>query len=111
VSYFAKLAIFKETSEWCVRDGAFSLKLLALIDGVFSGLVDTLAGTGRLSPPSSLKATNLMIQKNEDTEETIDTPDGWSFAFEGGAHILFRNTTSDQRYVSPAKHLGKLTFL
>lgn len=46
-----------------------------------------------------------MSQKNEDIEGTIDTPDGWTFAFEGGAHILFRHTTSDQRYVPPVTHL------
>ena len=83
------------------RDAAatFSLKLLALIDECFSRLVDTLPGTGRRSL-SQFGSKNLMSQSNEDGTLTIQVPDGWVFAFEGGAHILFRHTTGDRRFVS-----------
>jgi hypothetical protein len=81
------------------REAAFSLKLSALIDGVFSGLVDTIAGTGRRTS-RQFNSINLMSQNNEPQELTIDTPEGWVFAFEGGAHILFRHTpTPDRRFV------------
>jgi hypothetical protein len=81
------------------REAAFSLNFLALIDGVFSRLVDTIAGTGRRTI-RQFNSTNLMSQNNESQELTIDTPEGWVFAFEGGAHILFRHTpTLDRRFV------------
>ena len=81
------------------REAAFSLKLLALIDGVFSELVDTIAGTGRRTL-RQFSSANLMSQNNESQQLIIDTPEGWVFAFEGGAHILFRHTpTQDRRFV------------
>lgn len=85
------------------RETAFCLKLLALIDGVLSCLV---AGTGRPTI-RQFSSTNLMSQNNESQELTIDTPEGWVFAFEGGAHILFRHTpTLDRRFVcSPLIHV------
>jgi len=36
----------------------------------------------------------------EDQVITITSAEGWVFAFEGGAHILFRYTLPDQRFVS-----------
>jgi hypothetical protein len=81
------------------REGAFSFKLSALIDGVFSGLLDTVAGTGGRTL-RRFNSKNLMSQNNESQALTIDTPEGWVFAFEGGAHILFRHTpTLDRRFV------------
>jgi hypothetical protein len=76
----------------------FSLKLLALIDQMFSGLVDTLAGTGRRIH-RHYNRVDLMNQREEDKLVTVDTADGWVFAYEGGAHILFRHTTRDQHFV------------
>ena len=82
------------------REAAFSLKLSALI-GVFSAFVDTIAGTG-IRTLRQFNSANLMSQSNESQELTIDTPEGWVFAFEGGAHILFRHTpTLDRRFVRP----------
>jgi hypothetical protein len=84
------------TTSRSLRDGsAFSLKLSALIDQLLSGLVDIIAGTGRKT--QHLITSNLMSQDAGDT--TIDSPEGWTFAFEGGAHILFRHTRQDRRFV------------
>jgi hypothetical protein len=92
------MAILKETEAWSFCEGTISLKLLALID-VFSGLVDTLAGTGKRTQHPIKSTEDLMNQKTTDIAFTINTSDGWDFAFEGGAHILFRHTTPDQRFV------------
>ena|SRR5947207_15593460 len=90
------------------REAACSLKLLALIDGVFSGLVDTIAGTGRRTL-QQFNSSNLMSQSNESQELTIETPEGWVFAFEGGAHILFRHTpTLDGRFVPSLSQVWRL---
>ena len=82
-----------------IRDGAFILKLSALIDQLVAGLVDTVAGTGGKRRHCETAETNLMSQQYESSQLTITSPDGWIFAYEGGAHILFRNTSSDRRFV------------
>jgi hypothetical protein len=82
-----------------IRDAAFSLKLLALIDVVSAGFVDMIAGTGRDPQHRQYNFNNLMNQNNNDQTLTIDSADGWVFAFEGGAHILFRHTINDGRFV------------
>ena len=81
-----------------IPDAAFSLKLLAPIGQLFSGLVNTIAGTGR-GPRGQSNSKNLMDHVQGRNILNITSPDGWVFAFEGGAHILFRHTTSDQRFV------------
>lgn len=84
-----------------------SLKLFALIDQMLSGVVDTLAGTGRRIQ-RHYSRIDLMSQREEDGQVTVDTADGWVFAYEGGAHILFRHTTKDQRFVRNSLHLSSV---
>ena len=79
------------------RDGAFSIKLLALIDQVYFGFVDSLAGTGR----SRLLRANDAVMGQKDVELIVDSAEGWVFAFEGGAHILFRHTLKNPKFVIP----------
>jgi hypothetical protein len=86
-----------------LRDGsAFSLKLSASINQLLSRLVDIIAGTGRKSQP--LIIHDLMSQDAGDV--TIESPEGWEFAFEGGAHILFRYTRPDRRFVQTPDFLS-----
>ena len=94
------MAILKETESWWFCEATISLKLLALID-IFSGLVDTLAGTGKRIQRPLKSPEDSMNQENPAIEFTIKASDGWDFAFEGGAHILFRHTTPDPRFVPP----------
>ena len=85
------------------------LKLLAQIDQLFHSLVDIIiAGTGRQSQrrqPSSGTNNGLMSQDpySSTVLPSIDSPDGWTFAFEGGAHILFKHSPTtvqdDPRFV------------
>jgi hypothetical protein len=93
-------------SRYSIRDAVFSLKLLALIDGLFSGLVDIFAGTGRTSQHHNHSTPNYNNNRMNDLAYdcihlTITSSNGWVFAFEGGAHILFRHTTKDRRFVCP----------
>jgi hypothetical protein len=96
----AEIEVSKEdVGSHSIHYGAtFSLKLLALIDQVFSGLVDTLAGTGRRIQ-RHYNRVDLMSEREGGTQVTVDTAEGWVFAYEGGAHILFRHTTKDRRFV------------
>ena len=80
------------------RDGAFSIKLLALIDMLVFGFVDILAGTGRTTELRAGEDNTVMTHEDEDL--VIDSPLDWVFAFEGGAHILFRNTSSNPVFVT-----------
>jgi hypothetical protein len=86
------------------------LKLLAQIDQLFHGLVDIIiAGTGRQSQrqqhSSGTDNGHLMSQDacSSAVLPSIDSPDGWTFAFEGGAHILFKHAPTtgqeDPRFV------------
>jgi len=92
------------------RDGAKS-KLSALIDQILFGFVDTvLSGTGRGKPlwpsPSGKRgeSTDRGIQggtgmTDEHDVLSIDSAQGWVFAFEGGAHILFKHTLDNPLFV------------
>lgn len=83
------------------RDGAFSIKLLALIDQLVFGFVGILAGTGRTTELVVARAgEDNTVMTHEDEDLSIDSPLDWVFAFEGGAHILFRNTSSSPIFVS-----------
>jgi hypothetical protein len=85
------------------RDAAFSLKLLALIDFVVSGLGDFIAGTGKVANASDRCCNDSSLMNGIGDGMTIDSAEGWVFAFEGGAHILFRNTHRDRKFVCPLK--------
>jgi hypothetical protein len=82
------------------------LKLLAQIDRLFHGLVDIIiAGTGRNSQRQHSSGTNGLMSRDACSSAvlpSIDSPDGWTYAFEGGAHILFKHaptTGQDPRFV------------
>ena len=86
-----------------IRDGGgFSVKLLTVIDELVSGFVESIAGAG-----NKTRARGPRTQKLEDEKRmsdgvvvaTICSHEGWEFAFEGGAHILFRHTAGDRRFV------------
>src|SRR2546423_2972245 len=83
-----------------LRDAVFSaLKLLAQINHLFSGLVHIIAGTGKQTQQHLSGSDNLMSHDENTAVLTIDSHEGWTFAFEGGAHILFRQTGLDHRFV------------
>jgi hypothetical protein len=75
------------------------LGLLAQIDQLFGGLVDIIAGTG--SKSRSARNNSLMSPAaSKGCLARIDSPQGWTFAFEGGAHILFKHMAGqDHRFV------------
>jgi hypothetical protein len=72
------------------RDAALRRKVSSLIDVLLHTLQ---AGTGRQKRPVM-----------DDSVVTIDSPDGWHFAYEGGAHTLFRYCRADPRFVC---HFGR----
>ena len=87
-----------------IRDGSgFSVKLLTVIDELVSGFVESIAGAGN----NKSRGRGLCTQELEDEQRmsnsvsvaTIDSHEGWEFAFEGGAHILFRHTAGDRQFV------------
>jgi hypothetical protein len=66
-----------------------------VVRGKVSQLIDILvetiqAGTGRRHP----RPLNRM--DDNDKVPVIDSPHGWTFAYEGGAHTLFRYTRGDR---------------
>lgn len=79
---------------------------VCVIDNMFSLLIDFIAGIGSQYIPLSKSeckdnCTGVMQEDGRDTlDETIITSaKGWTFAFEGGAHILFRYTGPGRRFV------------
>jgi hypothetical protein len=83
-----------------LRDGAF--KLLALIGPVVDGFLELFAGTGRLKPRVTLRSEGKVAETAMtlgDGDLIIESPHGWVFAFEGGAHILFRYTLNHPLFV------------
>jgi hypothetical protein len=107
-------------------DAAFGQKLFALIRDLFWTTTTTATG-GELSqggagcgvkraPQSGSMSSARAIA--EDVDIAIDSAEGWEFAFEGGAHILFRHIRKDVRFVSssaslssPLSPLSLLSFL
>lgn len=88
-----------------LRNTAFGrLKLLTVIDQLLSGLVDVIAGTGRRTLHSFESDGHM---NHDENLLTIDSPDGWVFAYEGGAHILFRHTQPDSRFEGKLLRLAK----
>ena len=91
------------------EDAAFGVKVLALIRELFcTAIGGATVGTGtgnedraRLlahrhrEPPM----TDEDSKDEKDVDTIIDRPDGWEFAYEGGAHILFRHVSEDTRFV------------
>jgi hypothetical protein len=65
------------------RDVVVRGKVCQLIDILLQTIQ---AGTGRFQP----RPLNRM--DDNDVVPVIDSPHGWTFAYEGGAHTLFRNT-------------------
>ena len=86
-----------------IRDGGgFSVKLLTVIDELVSGFVGSIAGAGKKSRGRGLCTQELEDEQrmsNSVSVATIDSHEGWEFAFEGGAHILFRHTAGDRQFV------------
>jgi hypothetical protein len=72
------------------RDAALRPKVATLIDLLHHILF---AGTGRKRP------LTCPIMDNNHLVCTIDSPRGWEFAYEGGAHILFRHVLPHPRFV------------
>ena len=98
----------------CVtRDGGglISIKLMTLIDELVSGFVESIAGAGKTSKSNKSEDTSArddgsngrQRMTSEDVVASIHSHEGWEFAFEGGAHILFRHTTTDRRFVPPSR--------
>ena len=82
-----------------LEEGIGIIKLLAQINHLFSGLVHIIAGTGKQTQQHLSGSDNLMSHDENTAVLTIDSHEGWTFAFEGGAHILFRQTGLDHRFV------------
>jgi hypothetical protein len=96
-------------------DVAFGVKLLALIRGVFLGpqgqqsQPQSCGGVGAGSPGAAAlhsrrqrRLQRAMAAEDEDEGgATIDVAEGWVFAYEGGAHILFRHVLQNPRFVLP----------
>jgi len=86
-----------------IRDGSgFSVKLLTVIDELVSGFVESIAGAGNKSRERGLDTQELGDEQRMNHSvvvATISSHEGWEFAFEGGAHILFRHTAGDRRFV------------
>jgi hypothetical protein len=92
-------------------DAAFGQKLFALIRDLFSstptgghsqGGQDRLQGgqgSGLQTAPHSGSMSGARANA-EVVDIAIDSAEGWEFAFEGGAHILFRHIRKDVRFVS-----------
>jgi hypothetical protein len=101
------------------RDGVLrSFKLSALIDQVVVGFVEILSRTGKNKPlfasPGPEEDRTLLGEGMTygDEDLVIESPHGWHFAFEGGAHILFRHTLQNPRFVRsphPSLELFRLT--
>jgi hypothetical protein len=72
------------------RDAALRRKVSKLIDQL---LHTVFAGTGRQ------KRQLTAMMKESEPMPTIDSPNGWVFAYEGGAHILFRHCLTDPQFV------------
>jgi len=88
------------------EDAAFGVKLLALIRELFCtvGGGGTVSGSDDRARLLAHRQRRLpMIDEDSKDEEDVDTiidrPDGWEFAYEGGAHILFRHVSDDTRFV------------
>ena len=87
--------------------GSISVKLITVIDGLVSGFVESISGAGKtfnsskrgdtLPPEDGPSGRQRMT--SEDVVASIHSHEGWEFAFEGGAHILFRHTAGDHRFV------------
>jgi hypothetical protein len=99
-----------------IRDGGgFSVKLLTVIDELVSGFVESIAGAGN----NKSRGRGLRTQELEDEQRmsnsvsvaTIDSHEGWEFAFEGGAHILFRHTAGDRQFVLTPSQLYGLVLM
>jgi len=87
-----------------MRDGGggFSVKLLTVIDELVSGFVESIvAGTGTKQTTRVVGAPFDGAARMTDSGVVacIQSHEGWEFAFEGGAHILFRHTAGDRRFV------------
>jgi hypothetical protein len=76
------------------RDLRFSVRLLPLIDEALCGLVECLAGNGRGRAGQGMVNRAAMCDEEAEPMTKIDSSDGWEFAFEGGAHILFRHNSA-----------------
>jgi hypothetical protein len=83
-------------------DAAFGQKLFALIRDLFWSTSHPPHG-GAASSEETVAQTRSMsgVRDVEKVEVTIDRAEGWEFAFEGGAHILFRHVRKDVRFVRP----------
>lgn len=85
-----------------IRDGGgggFSVKLLAVIDELVSGLVESfIAGPGNKQTRAA-SALHGLPMTDMGVVACIQSHEGWEFAFEGGAHVLFRHTAGDRRFV------------
>jgi hypothetical protein len=44
----------------------------------------------------------------KDTVQTIESAEGWVFAFEGGAHVLFRYTKVPSKFVLHGGYFSRL---
>jgi hypothetical protein len=76
------------------RDAALRRKVSQLIDQL---LHTVFSGTG--------KQKRDLLAMESDPVPTIDSPNGWVFAYEGGAHILFRHCRTDPRFVCRKKYV------
>ena len=82
-----------------IRDGGFSVKLLTVIDELVSGLVESfIAGSGHKQTRTASALRGLPMT-DRGVVACIQSHEGWEFAFEGGAHVLFRHTAGDRRFV------------
>ena len=85
-----------------IRDGGgFSVKLLTVIDELVSGFVESIiAGAGnKTRGPRTSKLEDEQRMRDSGVVASITSHEGWEFAFEGGAHILFRHTAGDRQFV------------
>jgi hypothetical protein len=86
-------------------DAAFGQKLFALIRDLFwsttSGGQHSQGGAGTKLQAGPQRGSMSGASAAEHVDIAIDSAEGWEFAFEGGAHILFRHIRTDVRFVSP----------
>jgi len=54
------------------------------------------------------KDTDTAKESEGGSVGSIDTAEGWVFAYEGGAHILFRNTLPDPRFVKSSLDVANI---